>query len=396
MNLGKYRIWFVALGIALLSMTSFLVVWNKINRVSKRQKFITRDLNAEILGLKSIIASAKHSPSNITVSSKFLPPRLVNLTCSQKLGIVEKVKTIHLDSQFPNYNPSIIEKEEGGYHLFFRHDEPKASWKTVPFYSYIGYADLDENFTPKNVINKLDTGSQFSEDPRVVKVGKDLFLSWNDMVNSKVYCRTIHSGKWDPKSYKFDYITNLDQHIRMVEKNWVPFERWEKNDPHLSFVYAVQPHKILDVPHPEKNEVTHLISQDNAALSKLTWTQRWGGIGGGTTARLVEGEYISFFHSSFREYDGVIWYVMGAYTFEATPPYRIKSITRCPILFPGIYESEFLNTADSSKRILYPAGVAVEKQGEKILLHVSCGENDSAIKIVTIDYQTLRKSMVPL
>ena len=237
MNLGKYRIWFVALGIALLSMTSFLVVWNKINRVSKRQKFITRDLNAEILGLKSIIASAKHSPPNVTVSTNFLPPRLVNLTCSQKLGIVEKVKTIHLDSQFPNYNPSIIEKEEGGYHLFFRHDEPKATWKTVPFYSYIGYADLDENFTPKNVINKLDTGSQFSEDPRVVKVGKDLFLSWNDMVNSKVYCRTIHSGKWDPKSYKFDYITNLDQHIRMVEKNWVPFERWEKNDPRPLYKY---------------------------------------------------------------------------------------------------------------------------------------------------------------
>jgi predicted GH43/DUF377 family glycosyl hydrolase len=266
----------------------------------------------------------------------------------------------------------------------------------VPFYSYIGYADLDENFQTRKVIDKLDTGSLFSEDPRIVKVGKDLFLSWNDKLNSKIYCRTIHSGKWDPKSFKFDYITNLDQHIRIVEKNWVPFERWEKNTPHLSFVYAVQPHKILDVPHPEKNEVTHLVSKDNAALSKLAWNRQWGGIGGGTTARLVNGEYISFFHGSFREYDGIIWYIMGAYTFEGTPPYRIKSITRCPILFPGIYESEFLNTADASKRIIYPAGIAVETQGKKTLLHVSCGENDSAIKIVTIDYQKLRESMAPL
>jgi len=87
---------------------------------------------------------------------------------------------------------------------------------------------------------------------------------------------------------------------------------------------------------------------------------------------------------------------MGAYTFEAAPPYKITSITPCPIVFPGIYESEFLNTADPSKRIIYPAGVALEIKEEKTLLHVSCGENDCAIKIVTIDYQKLRKSMLPL
>ncbi len=393
---GKARIWFVALGVAAVSTFSFLVVWNKLNRVSKMQKFIARDQNAEILGLKSVLASFKRGSSGTIESAVPLPTRLARVSCAQKLGIVQHVRTVQLDSEFPKYNPSIIENEEGGYHLFFRHDEPKDIWKTVPFYSYIGYADLDENFLPKKVIDKLDTGSQYSEDPRVVKVGKDLFLSWNDQLNAKVYCRTIHSGKWDPKSYKFDYITNLDQHINLVEKNWVPFERWEKNTPHLSFVYAVLPHKILDVPHPEKNEVSHLISKDNAALSKLTWNRQWGKIGGGTTARLVDGEYISFFHSSFREADGLIWYVMGAYTFEAAPPYRITSMSPCPIVFPGIYGSEFLNTADPSKRILYPAGVALETKEGKTLLHVSCGENDSAIKIVTIDYQTLRKSMVPL
>ncbi len=394
MNLGKNRIWIVVLGAALLSTLPFFIVWNKISRVSKLHKFIVRDQNAEILALKGAAASFRKITSELRTGTIALPSRLSKITSSEKLGVVKNVRTIHFDSEFPKYNPSIIEREEGGYHLFFRHDEPKNVYQSVPFHSYIGCADLDKDFTLRKVVEKLNTGSRFSEDPRVVRVGKDLFVSWNDQLDSDVYCRTIHSAKWDPKTYTFEYITNLDQHIQWVEKNWVPFERWEKNVPHLGFIYAVQPHKILDVPHPEKNEVVHLISQGDAALSKLKWGHRWGRIGGGSTARLIEGEYISFFHSSFREPDGLIWYVMGAYTFEAAPPHRITSISRCPILFPGIYESEFLNTADPSKKIIYPAGIAVEKKGEDILLHVSCGENDSAVKIVTIDYHTLKKHMV--
>jgi predicted GH43/DUF377 family glycosyl hydrolase len=87
---------------------------------------------------------------------------------------------------------------------------------------------------------------------------------------------------------------------------------------------------------------------------------------------------------------------MGAYTFEKTAPHKITSITPHPILFPGIYDSKFLNTADTSKRVIYPAGIAIEKKGENYLLHVSCGENDSAIKIVTIDYNRLKNNMKKL
>ncbi len=325
-----------------------------------------------------------------------MPDRLANVTCAQQLGIVKKVRTIDLDPIFAPYNPSIIENEEGGYHIFFRYDVPKDSWKLHPFYSYIGYAELDSEFAPKKITEKLNTNSLYSEDPRIVKVGKDFFLSWNDKIlKSKVYSRTIHTGKWNPKNYKLDYITNLDQHIKPVEKNWVPFERWEKNEPYLGFVYGIQPHKILSVPSPKENQVDHLISKGDSALNDLEWTKLWGSLCGGTTARLVDNEYISFFHSYFKE-DEKIWYVMGAYTFQAEAPYKITSITPYPVMFEGIYESPFVNTADASKHTIYPSGIALEKKGKKQLLHVSCGENDCAVKIITIDYEKLRKHMVPV
>jgi predicted GH43/DUF377 family glycosyl hydrolase len=395
MTLNKKTI-FIFSGLCLLLLTPSAILWNKVNHVAQNEKFLAKGHNAEILALKTITNSLHQMMLELGKRTVILPDKLTRVTCAQQLGIVKQIRTISLNTEFPAYNPSIIENEEGGYHLFYRYDKPKEPWKPVPFYTYIGYADLDTNFNATRIINKVNTGSHFSEDPRIVKVGKDLFLSWNDKIRSKIECRTIHSGKWNPKEGKLEYVTNLDQHIRLVEKNWVPFERWENNKPRLSFVYAVLPHKIMDIPFPKKNEVIHLVSPGDAALSKLPWMQEWGHISGGTTARLIEGEYISFFHSFFQDDHGMRWYVMGAYTFEKDAPHKITSITPYPIVFPGIYDSQLTNTADASKRVIYPAGIAVEKKEKNYLLHVSCGENDCAIKIITIDYNRLKKNMKPL
>ncbi|MES2200497.1 MAG: hypothetical protein V4489_10090 [Chlamydiota bacterium] len=321
------------------------------------------------------------------------PPQLNNVICAEQLGIVTEVRKIKIDSISAPYNASIIEKEGGGYHLFFRHDEARNAWKTPSFYSNIGYAELDDNLSVVNVTNKVETGSRFSEDPRIVRVGKTLYLSWNDAIDEDNYARSIHLGEWNPQNRKLEYVTNLQQYIAPVEKNWVPFEKKEKEETSLSFVYGIYPHKIIGVANPECNEISHPQYKGYNALHDLRWTKLWGIIRGGTTARLVGKEYISFFHSSFKE-GGKVWYVMGAYTFEAKAPHKITSVTQYPILFPGIYTSEMLNTADATKYCIFPAGLAIEEKEGKTLLHVSCGENDSAVKIVTIDYKKLKEMMV--
>jgi hypothetical protein len=48
------------------------------------------------------------------------------------------------------------------------------------------------------------------------------------------------------------------------------------------------------------------------------------------------------------------------------------------------------------KRVIFPAGFAVEKRPEGDLIHVSCGENDSGIKIVSFRKEALFKSLKKL
>ncbi len=392
MDFTKKKLWLLCGSLFLCIATPTAILWKKVDRVSKMERFIAKRQNSEILALAGAAATLKEVTQFLGKGSVALPKKLENIPCSERLGVVKKVREISIDSVFAPYNGSIIENDEGGYHLVFRYDEPKDPWKVSPFYTHIGYAELDHKFSVLRVVEKIDTDSQSSEDPRIVKVGEGYFLVWNDTIKADVYSRTMHTGKLRFPEAKLEYITNLDQRIKPVEKNWVPFESQKDGKSVFNFVYGVHPHKILELPSPEKNQIIHLPGKQGPLKQTLEWEKTWGSVYGGTQARLVNGEYISFFHSWFKE-AGKVWYAMGAYTFEAKAPYKITSITPYPILFPGIYESSYINTADAQKHIIYPAGLALEEKGKKLLLHVSCGENDGHIKIVTFDYERLKKNM---
>lgn len=334
-----------------------------------------------------------HVFSSLNKRLTFFPANLADVPCSQEKGIVLQVRTIDIDGIPSPYNPSIIEGKENDYYLFFRHDIPIEACKPIPFHSYIGFARLDKRFNAVEVVEKLNTKSKYSEDPRIVKIKDTYYLSYNDLLSTPIYCRSIHIAKWNPESQKLSQITNLDQHIQPIEKNWMPFEYTSGGNTSLHFVYSMYPHKILHVQDPKKNIVQHLTFEGNPGLQKITWTDRWGKVRGGTPAKLIDNEYLAFFHSSFTEND-TVWYVMGAYTFEAKPPFRIKSISSYPILFKGIYDTVHCNTANHKLRCIFPSGFVVEKKNNRTILHVSCGENDSAVKMVTIDYEKLKEIMV--
>jgi predicted GH43/DUF377 family glycosyl hydrolase len=391
MSLSKKQVC-LFIGLFLLLGFPSALLWKKMERVSKLERSLSRRQNTDALALVEVGSKLGQVIDFLGETRLILPQKMTHVPCAKSLGIVKKTKVVTIDPIFSPYNGSITENGRGGYHIVFRYDMPKELWKVHPFHTYIGYAELDQDFNVDRVIEKIDVKSQTAEDPRILKVDSDLFLVWNDVVKSVVPSRSMRVGKWDSVSGKLLYRTNLDQRIKPVEKNWVPFERLEKGEPSLGFVYRVHPQKILDVPFPDKNQVVHLPGKGGPIKEIDDWTQNWGYVSGGTPARLIEGEYLSFFHSFFRE-DGKAWYVMGAYTFEAKAPYKITSITEYPIVFPGMYGSSHSNTADPQKKIIYPAGIAIEEKGKKTLLHVSCGENDSAIKILTIDYHKLKSYM---
>ena len=87
---------------------------------------------------------------------------------------------------------------------------------------------------------------------------------------------------------------------------------------------------------------------------------------------------------------------MGAYTFEATPPFRMTRISPHPILFTESYKSPHRHTANRMVQCIFPSGFVAQNQNGKDVFHVSCGENDSHIKILTFDKEGLLKTLKPV
>ncbi|MBS0627854.1 MAG: hypothetical protein JSS09_06545, partial [Verrucomicrobia bacterium] len=249
-----------------------LVFWKEMDQMTKFGKTIAKRQKNEDLIMGQVTSTLVDIMKTVGKGLILYPPQFKNVICAQLLGIVKDVKQVKIDPIYAPYNASILEKEEGGYHLFFRYDVIRNDVNTNSYHSHIGYAALDDYFFVTDVIEKVNTKSSFSEDPRVVRVGKSLFLSWNDVIDDEHYARSIHLGEWNPRKGKLEYITNLQQNINIIEKNWMPFEKKEKQEAFLSFVYGVYPHKIIDLLNPKKNEITYPQYKGYNALHDLKWS----------------------------------------------------------------------------------------------------------------------------
>jgi predicted GH43/DUF377 family glycosyl hydrolase len=359
-------------------------------------------INFSYKNYRSIRYISKKINRNVIVLNKSetkWPEELTKVPFADKCNIVLKTKKISIENIQHPYNSSIIKlKNEKNYELFFRFDvkNPKPLInKKLKFSSFIGKVSLDENFCVIGKTSIINTKSNYSEDPRVFKINNKVYLTYNDLAKTKKYCRTIRLAELKSNNIDVNFITDLDLHLNSIEKNWMPFEFFAtKASNKLYFVYQMNPHKILNIENPKCNKIENILYPDNPTLISKIWPEKWGVPRGGTPAQLVNGEYLSFFHSSFKSnLSNKTWYVMGAYTFEAKPPFRITKISRHPILFKNIYDIKHRNMTSKNLRCIFPAGYVVDKLDGKQVLHVSCGINDSGTKIITIDKDNLIKSM---
>ncbi len=305
-----------------------------------------------------------------------------------------QVDKIHIRNAFAPYNASIIEKENG-YFLFFRYDIVQQMYYNK-INAYVGCVELDEDLQQtKNEYFTIDTNSTHSEDPRVLRMGEEYLMVFNDIFSQDMERRGMHISKIDFESRKAYDICPLDLKLNSTEKNWAPFiyQSADKKDT-ICFEYRVfHPRSILQINNsfdPENVE----IHQQSASMASIPWNKKWGKPLGGTPARLIDGEYLAFFHSKFTDKTGIYWYVFGAYTFESSPPFRIKAVSPHPILFKGIYDSEYLNTAEPAKCVIFPGGFAIKEANGREQILLTCGENDSSIKLITFDKDELLQSLV--
>jgi len=255
---------------------------------------------------------------------------------------------------------------------------------------------LDENrkpiaFIPINLASNSYKDQHF-EDPRITWVGGKPWLSY---CTFQIYPGERYSGahqqvatlndamqldsRWDPM-----YGHNGGSILTGTgnEKNWTWFEY--DGLPHL--IYNIEPHTV--------------VRWDSETLweSRVTPTAPWqyGHIRGGSNPILVGNEYVAFFHSSTPWIDVSIAdpkkqlrrrYHMGAYAFEAKPPFRITRITKEPLL-SGSQEDPW---QPGLPLVVFPCGALLKPQ----FWLVTMGINDYCTAWVEIPVGDLDKLLQP-
>lgn len=339
--------------------------------------FFSIKLNSKTDGFLFLKFNSYKNDFNLCKIKKFK-----RLIFSDSLGVVEETRLIDLSDAYAPYNPALIE-DENGYELIYREDEILFKYKKkIKFISKLFKTHLDSNFKQISKSYRINTGSDYSEDPRLISVNKQHILVYNDRTfKENKNARSLFVKNLNKSN---ESVNKLDLGLNVIEKNWSPF----KHDNNLFFVYKIIPHKVLRLVDLDKNEIEFLYNQyDGNELD--FW--KWGEPRGGTPCIELENEYLTFFHSSFKQNETLI-YVIGAYTFSKKHPFKINKFTPCPILFKEAYSSCYKNTAESHKRVLFPSGLVRDVSNHKLFL--CCGENDSAIRLIKIDEKKLLNFMV--
>lgn len=319
-------------------------------------------------------------------------PQFQGIPFGEKSGLVVNVFELKVPALPGVYNPSIVKRGDR-YLIAFRYDYPWSGegYKKV----HLGLLETDRHFELTKDPVLLDTGNDHSPDPRLFYMDNTLYISYAHLTEwGPPYECCIGLSSINPGTLKIEKNADLLYKKGPREKNWVPFVyKNEKGASEMYFVYEFNPFTLVRVAQPQGGVIEHPIAPDFASKKALeAWEKKWGIIRGGTPALLVNGEYLTFFHSSFQE-QSLYWYVFGALTFDSKPPFSLKRISEYPILFKRIYQAPFAPQRNPIVRAIFPAGFVEDRQNQREVLHVLCGENDSAIKVVTLDKEKLFQSL---
>lgn len=244
---------------------------------------------------------------------------------------------------------------------------------------------LDENRKPVMFCPiHLRTNSykdQHFEDPRITWVGDKMLLSYCtfQIFNRERYSGAhqqvaflndsfVPEGKWDPI-----YGDNGGSILTGTgpEKNWVWFEHGSA----LHMIYNTEPHQVV---RWNGHDVADVYEQDMPE-----WA--YGHKRGGTPPVRIGDEYLCFFHSSTTWREKKRRYHMGAYTFEAKPPFKPTRCTVKPLLSGSIEDP----WREGLPLVVFPCG-SIHKRGHWV---VTMGVNDFCTAWIEIPHIELELKM---
>jgi len=224
------------------------------------------------------------------------------------------------------FNPSIVERKDGLWLLVRRsifEDRLRFGRNSIMAFKLGGADGISPLHGMKLRIPFTNDQEQF-EDPRAIYhdghtwVGACNFVWYGTKWTGAHQILAACDDNWEANRYDPDYGKNGMAIGRNTghEKNWLWF--FHKNRLHM--VYAGPPdQQVVEFTSAMQNQAVH--------LSKAPCPWPHGVIRGGTPPVLVDNEYWTFFHSSMPWRPPFRRYFMGAYAFEAKPPFRPTRIT---------------------------------------------------------------------
>ncbi len=271
------------------------------------------------------------------------------------------------------FNPAIIEYQ-GGYAIAYRNSTLRSS-------IYLSRMSLDLSSTSEPVKLTVDhPDARWSvEDSRFFWFRSKLHLMFIGVtevpVNGMSLYRTSVMYARLGDDLQAEEVFAPHYHARnFYEKNWGFFE----HDNELYAIYGIAPHVVLKIDGNRANKV-------HETITPAPWTS--GECRGSTSPILIGDEYFVWFHSSVASEPpiGHRTYDIGAYTFEARPPFRVQRFT----LNPLVYADHATKPASIDKSVLFPCGAILD--GDRWRL--SCGIHDAWSEIREISHAEVERRM---
>ena len=337
--------------------------------------------------------------------SELTPPPscLLSIPYAEISGLVKKEKTLHINGVRSAYNSSLVQIATG-YLLFFRQDCPKSipSPGYDPVFRYrIGVARLDHNF------NHIDAESYFFPeltsydciDPRAFRLNEKIYILLYLLrsPSHNVLLATVNE-----KTLSLESVTPLAPQVLINERNWIPLVPSSTNNDTLPFIHTIY-QRIEGTINLSTGSINYSSNPQGKHFQEIPFW-KWGTLSGGTHAIELEDMYLCFFHSFVKIPKRC--YVMGACTFSKDSNHRLMAISRYPIITKNMYASndngkmgpiDCPRYSQSLDRVIFPCGAVLTKDdnGDEVFI-VSCGENDMATRILTIDKHVLIQSLQSL
>ena len=290
------------------------------------------------------------------------------------------------------FNPSVIEVK-GERWLIVRNCQIDPKLRP-PYDSFSHLTRYRLNDTKVDYSSRVDIpmptgGSRLEqwEDPRILQNGNKLLMTCCNFVQGRTFAHqamAILDLNWNLlginhtryKDNGHDLASNKGH-----EKNWT----WFIHEGELHMVYSIEPHLVTKC-----DAAASVVEEYTTNLEGDIWF--YGERRGGSNPIRIGDEYFAFFHSSTPWWHGRRRYYMGAYAFEAKPPFRITRSTTIPLLYGSKNNHRILEFP----LVIFPGGSLYDEDKREHFVVFGVNDFQSGwIKIPHDDLLGLMKTYVP-